>query len=64
MALNGDSAKVVKRSRKELERRADALSHRLGMTRTKAFRNMDAGKLPSTVATTELKLVRHLLDAT
>jgi hypothetical protein len=55
------SAKLVRPSQVELEKRADALALRLGMTREKAFRRMDAGKLPQTIAVTELKLVRHLL---
>ena len=64
MSLNGKSAKLVRPSKTELEARAEALAHRLGLSgRVVAFKKLDAGKLPSTIASTELKLVRHLLDA-
>ena len=63
MPLKARSVELVRTSQPELEERADSLAHRLGMSRTAAFKKMDAGKLPRTIVATELKLVRHLMAA-
>lgn len=61
VAVDKRTCKLIHVSRSELEGRADMLAKRLGMTRVDAFKLMDAGMLPSTIAVTELKLVRYLM---
>lgn len=51
-------------TQKEVEKRIEKAVSDMGMTRAEVFQRIDAGTLPDTFATVNLKLLRHLLSDT